>query len=451
MLWGRTGRYRQLLRVAYDTGALVSIRGACSDRGVCKRGARVESVPDSEPRGRSNDERHPTPERPRLLPRFSSRQQGLAHLARQEGARTIAASLASCSWQYGAPMFTAASDEEGLSLDPETHLLQRVIRARSPSYRKLPYGRRRRLDPEREAVDSTSAREFVSTVMAGQRDYGASIIRPPYLRVGAAGTRGRDLDFLLQETGARLFASEGIEEPNPLSGSELPRELHLTIAIALGELQSRRTCERLVSEYASLPGSGFWVRIENFDETTAPSELWAGARFLFELEAATGRTVIACCPGNLAAPLLASGLSVSIGIAGGERFHLPTEAVSDDGFVRFAYHPDLFRSFQLAAGKVKGETSKRVFTALGCDCGEHPEHEPPTNRQVDRHTLKTRVRAARELAACRSDPAAQGRLRSKVVEATHLAAELNVESLSLAAADAVLSAARGEQPQTLSG
>lgn len=153
-------------------------------------------------------------------------------------------------------------------------------------------------------------------------------------------------------------------------------------------------------------------------------------------------------PGNLTEALLACGISVILGIAGGEKARsAPGEPVKGQ-IIRSAYHRKMGRSYQLPSGKVAGRSSKAVFAAVHCPCGEHDPGVPPTNAELDRHTLRARVGAWQDMVRVAISERQQS-LRERLVDAQYDAEQLEVEALPLAVVDTVFAAARGDELYSL--
>jgi hypothetical protein len=239
-----------------------------------------------------------------------------------------------------------------------------------------------------------------------------------------------------------------MEEPHPLSGMTVRRELYATIALPVEEVRSPEARQALVASYGGLAVDGFDVALIGYHHEATPEDITAGTSFLTELAATDPRPVLSQCPGHLAHLLLSYGISCSIGIAGGERSRMePIDAGAQGPTARSAYHPKLMRSYQLPTKKILGRTSKRVFGELGCDCGEHDQRVPPTNAELPRHTLRVRAGAFAEAIAEPDRNARLSVIHDSLIEATHIAAEIDVPHFSTPVADAFLAVALGDDEQ----
>jgi hypothetical protein len=364
------------------------------------------------------------------MPRLGYGQQALAPLLATQGIRTFVAPL---YYLRDNPQLSLIPQRLGQVLDPCTQLRQLPWRDRAPRFRELAFGNAPDpYDPDRAQLSDGDLLTLALGPLDDQRSRGATLMLSTFHLAGATGTRGRDVELALAGLAVEHFRGQRMDDPPPFSTSGVRRELYATVAVRLGDLSSARARRELADAYLALGADGIWVKIAELNERSSRASIRAAGLFLGALR--EGRVPVACCgPGQLHLPLLAEGISASIGIAEGERFAAPRPkrhaagAGKMRGRTRMAYNAALHRSFRVGSTE-----ADEAFAAAACDCGEHQRTQSPKGAAVARHAALLRARQA--------DEAMQGShaQRRERLRAAATAAARRADALGLPAPHAVL-------------
>jgi hypothetical protein len=111
----------------------------------------------------------------------------------------------------------------GSVLDPCTQIRQKPWAERAEAFRSLQFGNDREpYDPDRAHLTEDQLRGLATTPIDAQRGRGGTIVLTTYHLAGPTGTRGRDVELLLAETGIKHFRQQRMAEPPPLAAIDVP-------------------------------------------------------------------------------------------------------------------------------------------------------------------------------------------------------------------------------------
>jgi len=339
---------------------------------------------------------HPRADRAMCLPRLGYGQQGLVQLLVARGVRTTVAPLYYMGHNPELSL-VPIRHRMGSVLDPCTQIRQKPWVERAESFRALPFGNDPEpYHPDRSRLTDQQLLALATSPIDAERGRGGTLLLTTFHVAGAIGTRGRDVELLLAETGIKHFRQQKMAEPPPMAAVDVPRVIYATVAVRMSDLMSPTARLRLVDAYLALGADGVWVKISGFHEKAAPAGIRAVGAFFAALREGPV-PIVSCGAGQLHLALLADEISASIGVAESERFVVPAtwkKKAKDGkrkGRTRMAYHPRLHCSF-----RVGSENARKAFRQAPCDCGAHAATKPPTGLLVAEHAAILRADQARD-------------------------------------------------------
>jgi hypothetical protein len=334
----------------------------------------------------------PWPER-RLVPWW---QRGDNRFFREFGGALQPVAAMSVAEARGGDVVVAAIEHHvEVVLEPEADINVLDLDSRPRRFASSAIARRRAYEPEGRSRKASFFEAYSVDTMEAERELGASVFVPPHHLVGAAGSRGRSRDLLLQRLAYDHYLHE--IEPHGSLVPGVPRRFAIAATFELPTLSDPTERARLIRIYAELPGDLLWIRIAHLSDAASIGQIAAAAEFLLQLRAAATRDLVAVGLGTLAYPFMASGLSAALGFGVSEYYRGPrTRRDQPERSFRFAtFHRDGLRN---VVPLDSGDLAHVLFGVAPCDCLHHPGHIPPANGWPRRyHSASCRIQDAFEL------------------------------------------------------